>query len=108
MLKDRGTIKWTAMMLPEHVEMIKEFAKDYYKQPKPELDEQQIQEYERIISEAIRLNQSVGIEYWKDGFFQTAEGKIDHVDLITKQLRVTNEDVQIYIPVDCLVSINIV
>lgn len=34
-LKDRGTIKWTAMMLPEHVSLLRELENNHtiYKQP---------------------------------------------------------------------------
>lgn len=39
-IKDRGTIKWTAMMLPEHVELLKQLEHEQQKVKKPELDEQ--------------------------------------------------------------------
>ncbi|MGD7045763.1 YolD-like family protein [Jeotgalibacillus proteolyticus] len=42
---DRGTIKWTSLMLPEHVEMVKEIYKEQNKVDKPLLDEQQIQDH---------------------------------------------------------------
>ena len=38
-LKDRGKIKWTAMMLPEHVAELRKWQEDYDKVKKPELDE---------------------------------------------------------------------
>lgn len=36
---DRGTEKWTAMMLPEHIKMLRDLDLDYYKTNKPVLDE---------------------------------------------------------------------
>ena len=30
MIRDRGTIKWTAMMLPEHVQKIKQWKREAY------------------------------------------------------------------------------
>ncbi|GGF15217.1 hypothetical protein GCM10010954_12290 [Halobacillus andaensis] len=35
---DRGKIKWTSLMLPEHVEMVKETYKEQNKVEKPLLD----------------------------------------------------------------------
>ena len=38
MLKDRGTIKWTSLMLPEHVERLKNMWSETEKTAKPLLD----------------------------------------------------------------------
>ncbi|ADP32277.1 hypothetical protein BATR1942_06615 [Bacillus atrophaeus 1942] len=42
MLRDRGTIKWTSMMLPEHLLQLKQDLLDASKIEKPSLDYQQI------------------------------------------------------------------
>ncbi len=42
MLRDRGTIKWTAMMLSEHVARLKHDLSETKKTDKPIIDEQQI------------------------------------------------------------------
>ncbi|WP_244520535.1 YolD-like family protein [Fictibacillus solisalsi] len=39
MLRDRGALKWTAIMLPEHVKALRVFDRDQGKKVKPELDE---------------------------------------------------------------------
>ncbi|GIP64468.1 hypothetical protein J32TS6_30230 [Virgibacillus pantothenticus] len=41
MVNDRVTIKWTSIMLPEHVEMLEEVWKEQEYKEKPILDEQQ-------------------------------------------------------------------
>ncbi|MED1749275.1 hypothetical protein [Bacillus zhangzhouensis] len=41
MLRDRGAIKWTAMMLPEHVARLKHDLAETKKTDKPIIDEQQ-------------------------------------------------------------------
>lgn len=38
-LQDRGNKKWVAMMLPEHVALLREYGKDIKREPKPDLDE---------------------------------------------------------------------
>lgn len=42
MLRDRGRIKWTAMMLPEHVKMLRVWQQEEGRVKAVEVDEQQI------------------------------------------------------------------
>ncbi|WP_231620822.1 YolD-like family protein, partial [Fictibacillus sp. 7GRE50] len=43
MIRDRGNnIKWTALILPEHVKELRAFDSDQTKKEKPELDEQHL------------------------------------------------------------------
>lgn len=38
MLRDRGTLKWQGMFMPEHVKLLREMDWDNKKKTKPELD----------------------------------------------------------------------
>lgn len=49
MLKDRGGIKWTSLMLPEHVKALREFDWDLTKIERPVLEEQQLEELNETI-----------------------------------------------------------
>lgn len=90
-MQDRGTKKWTSLMLPEHVEMIKQlWAENDYK-AKPILSNQQLEENEFILQEALHNNLSVQIKYFKDHDFHFIEGKVsktsDHLiinDVVVK------------------------
>lgn len=53
MLRYRGTMKWTAMMLPEHVKMLRDEFIEYDKVDKPTLDEHQLEEINSTILEAM-------------------------------------------------------
>lgn len=90
-LRDRGNIKWTAMMLPEHVERIKQLAKDLDKVAKPIIDEQQLREMELTISHALAKNESLSITYWEDGYYKTIVGKIKYINYTTKQLHMIDQ-----------------
>ena len=48
-LKDRGLMKWNGFFMPEHIEMLKQIQKDYYKLPRPILDDGQIEEIEQVL-----------------------------------------------------------
>ncbi|MBU9714411.1 YolD-like family protein [Evansella tamaricis] len=104
--RDRGVIKWTAMMLPEHVKMLRDFDYKQRQQPKPTLDEQKLEEYEYIICEAMENNTELTFKYWKNGFYEEFTGSIYYIDHVTKRLHVKdkNEDIE-YIQIDCINSI---
>ncbi|MED1738178.1 YolD-like family protein [Bacillus swezeyi] len=58
-LKDRGAIKWTAMMLPEHVNLLRELKNTHNREKRPVLDMAQEEDIEIIISEAMEFNKVV-------------------------------------------------
>lgn len=106
MNRDRGTIKWTAMMLPEHVSMLRELQYQQTKEPKPAIDEQKIEEYEYIICEAMEFNAELYFKYWKNGFFEEFRGSVHYIDHVTKRLTVINNKGDVdYIPINCICSI---
>ncbi|MGO0739329.1 YolD-like family protein, partial [Bacillus licheniformis] len=64
-LKDRGSIKWTAMMLPEHVSLLRELESRQNKVKRPVLDLSQIEDMEMVISEAMEFNYPVQFSVFK-------------------------------------------
>ncbi|MEC1714778.1 YolD-like family protein [Schinkia azotoformans] len=90
MIKDRGTKKWVAMMLPEHVGMVKQSWKDAEKLPKPILDEQALEEIERSILEANETKSELIITYWENGAFKNIIGHVHSI--ITHQKAIRIED----------------
>lgn len=79
MLRDRGTIKWTSLMLPEHVQILKDmWEEDKLKTP-PQLDEQALQQLNDICLHAFENQQTVRIIQFKDGDFIDLEGVIERL-----------------------------
>ncbi|MED4353558.1 YolD-like family protein [Schinkia azotoformans] len=91
MIKDRGAIKWTAMMLPEHVEMLRKDWKEDTKIGKPAIDEQALEEIELIIKEAKYHSKDLVITYWQDGEFKTVVGQIWSINENSKLIRVSDK-----------------
>lgn len=90
---DRGEKKWTSLMLPEHVEMLRQFAnEEYYKTPKPIIDEYQLKEIEEKIHYAMEYHYSVKFDVWYDGFVERVSGHIHYLDPIRKEIRLKNDD----------------
>lgn len=91
MIKDRGTKKWTAMMLPEHVSLIRKYNEEQKKIPRPDLDEWDFDIIQENIQIAMHRNVDVEIKTWKDGAFICSVGKLMWVDL--KRRVIEMEDV---------------
>ena len=48
--RDRGSIKWSSLMLPEHKERLSAWYKEQEYVTKPELDEQKWEEINRLLA----------------------------------------------------------
>ncbi|WP_254115392.1 YolD-like family protein [Bacillus haynesii] len=98
-LKDRGSIKWTAMMLPEHVGLLRELESNQNKVKRPVLDMSQIEDMEMIISESMEFNTQVQFTIFKPlpflngadtGELINIEGKIHYINHIRKVFHVVD------------------
>ena len=106
MIKDRGNIKWTAMMLPEHVQCLKEALIDEHRIKPPQLDEQAIEEFEMIICDAMEFNKQLRFEVFQNGFTNTLNGTVHYINSMKSQILV--QDTKGYfhhIPFNNLVNI---
>ncbi len=91
MIRDRGRIKWTSMMLPEHVKLLRDWAKeDTYEKPK-ELDEQQVEEFNNILSEAMEYRKELAITYYAEPRHQFIIGKIHYIDAVKHIIHVVDQ-----------------
>ncbi|MGE7984950.1 YolD-like family protein [Lysinibacillus fusiformis] len=66
MIKDRGTIKWGAMMMPEHLDFLKEYKNDFSVQQR-ELTEWELEDIQQIIIQAYNQQLDVKLEVWTSG-----------------------------------------
>jgi len=84
--KDRGTIKWTSLMLPEHVQMVKKIWKEEEKVQKPVLDEQELEEINFVLHRALHDNLTLDIQYFDDGFLETVRAKLTYINGYEKKI----------------------
>lgn len=88
MIRDRGRIKWTSMMLPEHVKLLRDWAKeDMYVQAK-ELDEQQLEVMNETILEAMEFNKTVAVTYYRNRVYELVMGTIHYWDDLGQKLHI--------------------
>ncbi|WP_170287625.1 YolD-like family protein [Aquibacillus halophilus] len=75
-VNDRGSIKWTPFMMPEHIEMLNNYWKSQNNVEKPILSEDHYEEMSRTIEEAIEHMLKVAIQYYKSQRIKVVEGII--------------------------------
>lgn len=88
MIKDRGKMKWVSMMLPEHVQMLREWADEDLNEERVVLDEQQIEEINHMIAEAMEHRMLVSISYYDQKRYHVMIGHIHYYDEWKQQLHV--------------------
>lgn len=86
MIRDRGNIKWTAMMLPEHVRMLKDWQEKNEKVEKPQLDNYELELISYEITRAYKMKSTIKLSYWREGIVKDDYGIISTIDNATKSL----------------------
>lgn len=84
--RDRGKIKWTALMLPEHVGLLREWqAEDDYVK-RPELAEWDLETMQEELDRALKMKCQTLVETWHDGKVTSYLGTIESIDLHTRRV----------------------
>jgi len=91
MIRDRGRIKWTAMMLPEHVEQLREWQKEDELQVRQQPDEQQYEQWNYQIHEAKEKNLHITIHYWIDEKVAEGKGHIQKINTLDGTLHLVSD-----------------
>ncbi|MFZ7945144.1 MULTISPECIES: YolD-like family protein [Bacillaceae] len=108
MIRDRGRIKWTSMMLPEHVKLLRDWVKEDGYEQKREMDEQQLELMNETLSEAIEFNQFVTITHYRNRNYEIVIGKIHYWDELTQRLHVVDRFEEVHrISIDAIADIRI-
>jgi YolD-like protein len=93
LIRDRGNIKWTSLMLPEHVRELRRYIhEDYYNVPEPTLDEQQMEEMNEIILEAMEYNIPLVLTLYKDKRLNTLSGYVHYIDTVKRHFRILEKN----------------
>ncbi|MCY8167331.1 YolD-like family protein [Bacillus spizizenii] len=106
MLRDRGTIKWTSMMLPEHLTQLKQDLIDVSKIEKPSLDDQQIEEMNLLVSEALEFNKELVLKLFNNGFVENVTGRVHYINFEQQKLHVKDQnDNTVYINMNNIIGV---
>lgn len=83
-VNDRGTKKWTSLMLPEHVDLINKLWEEQDHKEKPVLDEQQIAENGLLLQQALENDLEIEIKYFVEHDYKTVKGFLLRIDPLNK------------------------
>lgn len=103
-INERGTKKWTSLMLPEHVKMLKDIWQEDDFKERPILDEQLQIELGEVLRLALKDDLTVEITYYADRDYHREKGKLVLLDPVSRQLRINNKD---YICLDDIMDVTI-
>lgn len=88
-IRNRGNIKWTSLMLPEHVKELRRYIhEEYYDVPEQSIDEQQMEEMNELILEAMEYNFPLTFIIYKNRRLESIVGNIHFVDSIKMEFRI--------------------
>ena len=94
-IKDRGNKKWTAMMLIEHRERLKELKEHEDDREKPVLDDQEKAVINSRLHQALENDLKVKIKYYRNKRFKTISGKIKRVDVNRREVVISDEVIEV-------------
>lgn len=78
-------------MLPEHVALLHELRDSTNYRAKPILDEQCLEELNEVIYMSMEAKQAIKVTYFHEHDFKSIIGVIQHVDIVSKWMRIGNE-----------------
>lgn len=81
MIRDRGNIKWTAMMLPEHVVELRRWMDGESYTERPELNEWDLQLIQEELELAYKKKCETLVKTWANGLITHHQGKVEEIDL---------------------------
>jgi hypothetical protein len=90
MIRDRGRMKWTSMMLPEHVKLLRDWVQEDRYEPRKQLDEQQLELMNAMISDAMEFDQFVTITHYHGKKYELVIGKIHYWDVLEQKLHIVD------------------
>lgn len=96
MIRDRGSKKWVSIMIPELREGLEQWFNEEVKE-RPELDEQRMEEINRLLTQAWMTGRQVVIRYWDNGEQEVA-GRIVWFEM--GKVRLVCEDGKVNIEAD--------
>jgi len=106
-LKDRGNKKWVAMMLTEHVSLLRKYGEEIKREPKPDLDEWDYDAIQYTLETAIKSKADTKVKLWRDGAFIYKRGIVESVDLKRRVIELDDPFTFLQLKLDEIVDVTI-
>ncbi|UXJ71294.1 YolD-like family protein [Lysinibacillus fusiformis] len=86
MLNDRGAMKWGALMLPEHLQLLKEWKRSANAESPRKLSEWELEEIQVNIARAAADKVLVKLTIWEDRSYKDVRGIIIQISSYKREL----------------------
>ncbi|GGJ11649.1 YolD-like family protein [Paenibacillus hunanensis] len=103
--QDRGNKKWSAMLLPEHRERLRQMAENEQKVVKPRLDADQWEDLNYKIQAALIEKRIITITHFKHDAVIDVAGTISKYDPINRTLHVQEDERLIKIKLSNIIEV---
>ncbi|PAD35958.1 YolD-like family protein [Terribacillus saccharophilus] len=104
-MNERGSIKWTSLMLPEHIQELKQLRQRQYDVNQPILSEDQQEEIQRKVREAYESQAPVTVEYYENKRIHSVSGTIDKVNIGMRRIEISSSTGLDYVNFTSLISL---
>lgn len=91
-IHERGTMKWTSLMMPEHIAMLQKSMAKQYDVPQPVLSEDQRNDIERTLQEASEYKSQVTVTYWGNNRMHTLVGVIERINPNMRRIELRDKE----------------
>ena len=98
MNKDRGTIKWTSLMLPEHVQRLRAWEHELHDKTPKEKADWELEQLHETIQQAYALKTPITLTLYKQGTWQVMTGIITTIDINKQYLLLETDTIAKAIP----------
>lgn len=107
MIRDRGNIKWTAMMLSEHVAELRRWQEEDHYEERPKLDDFDLQAIQHEIEVAQKRECEVHVKLWGKGKSVLYMGVISEINVDSMWITVDSPFGRDRMPVEDIIDVQI-
>ncbi len=104
-VRDRGKIKWTALMLPEHIAKLREWQAEDEKVPQPVLSEFDLKEIQNQLESARMKKCMTQIRIWQEHKIIGYIGTVEEIDIHNRIIILEDPYNTERIPADLIIAV---
>ncbi|MCG3089114.1 YolD-like family protein [Sporosarcina cyprini] len=104
-MKERGAIKWTSLMLPEHIAQLRDWQAEDDHVERPELTEWDLVALQEELELAFKRKCQARIQTWNDGRIIPHRGIVEKIDLHKQAIILADPFGDFKISIDDIISV---
>ncbi|ERG68029.1 YolD-like family protein [Exiguobacterium chiriqhucha] len=106
MYRDRGELKWTPFLMPEHKALLTKYYKEIQRIEMPNIDEQVLSIYENVLNDAIFSGDVVEVKYVEEREMRRFKGFVHRTNYMERTVELANQrDGVIQVPFEAIIYV---